>query len=209
MNAICPRCGTVTLAGSQTTRFTCKTCHLRFCNECRHWQVDRKQNYCARCNAVFSVPPPVMPSSIAALVFYVPILTVLLLSAFIPLRFWQMALSITAPIVVYTSAYLVTFYRSTGLTHAVCREAILLGRRALMLAAIVYVVTMLGSQETLVIGAVIAVVLVLIGLAAQRAAPAVIKELQAHRPAWSAVLAMSNRDALLMRFPDVRRMGAP
>jgi|GEM_PF-5608348 len=205
MNAICPRCGAVSLAGAQATRFTCKTCRLRFCNECRHWQVDRKQNYCARCGALFNDPPPAMPSGAAAAVFYVPILAALLLSAFIPLLFWQLALLIIAPLAAYTAAYLTMFYRRTGLAQATRREAILLGRRALMLAAIVYVVTMLGSQETLIIGVAFAVVLVLIGLAAQRASPAVIEELQANRPAWSVILSMSSRDALLMRFPDVRR----
>jgi ribosomal protein S27AE len=201
MNAICPRCGTVSLAGSQTTRFTCKTCRLRFCSECQHWQVDRKQNYCARCGALFNDPPPVMPSGVAAVVFYVPILAVLLFSVFIPLRFWQMALLIVVPMVVYTSAYLTLFYRCTGLTQAARREAILLARRASMLAAIVYVVTMLGSQLTLVVGVAIAGVLVLIGLVAQRANPVVIEELRAHRSAWSAILSLSSWDALLMRFP--------
>jgi ribosomal protein S27AE len=202
MNAICPRCGTVSLAGSQTTRFTCKTCRLRFCIECQHWQVDRKQNYCARCGALFNDPPPVMPSGVAAVVFYVPILAVLLFSVFIPLRFWQMALLIVAPMVVYTSAYLTLFYRCTGLTQAARREAILLARRASMLAAIVYVVTMLGSQFTLVVGVAIAGVLVLIGLVAQRANLAVIEELRANRSAWSAILSLSSWDALLMRFPE-------
>jgi ribosomal protein S27AE len=202
MNAICPRCGTVSLAGSQTTRFTCRTCRLRFCNECQHWQVDRKQNYCARCGALFNDPPPVMPSGVAAVVFYVPILAVLLFSVFIPLRFWQMALLIVAPMVVYTSAYLTLFYRRSGLAQAARREAILLARRASMLAAIVYVVTMLGSQLTLVVGVAIAGVLVLIGLVAQRANPAVIEELRANRPAWSAILSLSSWDALLMRFPE-------
>lgn len=128
MNAICPRCGTITLAGSQTTRFTCKTCRLRFCGECQHWKVNRKQNYCARCGAAFGDPPPVMPSRAAAVVFYVPILAALLLSAFIPLRFWQLALAITAPLVAYTLGYLAVFYRRTGLAQATRREAILLGR---------------------------------------------------------------------------------
>jgi ribosomal protein S27AE len=202
MNAICPRCGTVSLAGSQTTRFTCRTCRLRFCNECQHWQVDRKQNYCARCGALFNDPPPVMPSGVAAVVFYVPILAVLLFSVFIPLRFWQMALLIVAPMVVYTSAYLALFYRRSGLAQAARREAILLARRASMLAAIVYVITMLGSQLTLVVGVAFAGVLVLIGLVAQRANPAVIEELRANRPAWSAILSLSSWDALLMRFPE-------
>ena len=202
MNAICPRCGTVSLAGSQTTRFTCKTCRLRFCNECQHWQVDRKQNYCARCGALFNDPPPVMPSGVAAVVFYVPILAVLLFSVFIPLHSWQMALLIVAPMVVYTSAYLTLFYRRSGLAQAVRREAILLTRRASMLAAIVYVVTMLGSQLTLVVGVAIAGVLVLIGLVAQRANLAVIEELRANRSVWSAILSLSSWDALLMRFPE-------
>jgi ribosomal protein S27AE len=202
MNATCPRCGTVTLAGSQTTRFTCKTCHLHFCNECQHWQTERKQKSCARCGALFNDPPPVMPSRVAATVFYVPILAALLLSIYIPMRFWQMALAIVAPIVVYTSTYLMLFYRRTGLAQAVRREAILLARRALMLAAIVYVVMMLSDQLTLIIGVAIAAVLVLIGLAAQRATSAVIEELRANRPAWQAVLSISSWDALWMRFPE-------
>ena len=204
MNAICPRCGTMTLAGAQATRFTCKVCRLHFCNECLHWKEERKQNYCARCGATFSAPPPVMPGRLAAIVFYVPIIATLLLSAYIPLGTWQMALLIVAPLLVYTSAYLVVFYRRTGLAAAVRREAVLLGRRALMLAAIVYVVMTLGGSITLIIGLAAAVALVFIGLAAQRAAPTVIEELQANRPVWSAILAMSNWDALLMRFPDAQ-----
>ena len=204
MNAICPRCGTVTLAGAQATRFTCKVCRLHFCNECLHWKDDRKQKYCARCGATFSAPPPVMPGRLASVVFYVPIIATLVLSAFVPLGIWQMALLIVAPLLVYTSAYLAAFYRRTGLAAAVRREAILLGRRALMLAAIVYVVMTLSSSTALIWGLAAAVVLVFIGVVAQRAAPAVIEELQANRPVWSAVLAMSNWDALLMRFPDAR-----
>lgn len=204
MNAICPRCGTMSLAGAQATRFTCKVCHLHFCIECRHWKLERKQSYCARCGATFSVPPPVMPGRLSAVVFYLPIIAALLLSVFIPLETWQMALLIVAPLLAYTSAYLAAFYRRTGLAAAVRREAILLGRRALMLAAIVYVVMTLGGSATLIWGLAAAVALVFIGLAAQRANPAVIEELQANRPVWSAILAMSSWDALLMRFPDAQ-----
>ena len=207
MNATCPRCGTVSLAGAQTTRFTCKTCHLRFCGECQHWKIDRKQPYCARCGAYYSYPPSVMPWQIAAWVTYVPIAAALILAAFIPLRFWQLALVATLPPVIFTSAYLARFYQNTGLIQATRREAILLGRRALTWATIIYVVMSLGSQTTLVIGLAIAVVLVFIGLAAQHMNAAVIEELQANRPVWSAVLAMSNWEALLMRFPDMRRAG--
>jgi len=204
MNAICPRCGTMSLAGAQAKRFTCKTCHLRFCNECQHWKVDRKQPYCARCGAGFSDPPPAMPSGLAAVVFYVPIVAALLLSVWLPLQFWQLALVIVVPLVAYTSTYLAMFYRRTGLAQAARREAILLARRALMLAAIVYVVMTLTNPGTLVIGFVIAAGLVIIGLAAQRANLLVIKELQANRPAWSAILSMSNWEAFLMRFPEAR-----
>jgi membrane protein implicated in regulation of membrane protease activity len=145
-----------------------------------------------------------MPGRLFSVVFYVPIIAALLLSAFVPLGTWQMALLIVAPLLVYTSAYLAVFHRRTGLAAAARREAILLGRRALMLAAIVYVVMMLGDSTTLIIGLAAAVALILIGLAAQRMSQAVIEELQANRPVWSAVLAMSNWDALLMRFPDAR-----
>jgi hypothetical protein len=54
----------------------------------------------------------------------------------------------------------------------------------------------------LVVGVAIAGVLVLIGLVAQRANPAVIEELRANRSAWSAILSLSSWDALLMRFPE-------
>ena len=205
MNAICPRCGTVSLAGAQTKHFTCKICRLRFCNECQHWKVDRKQNYCAGCGAMFSVPPPVMPLGISAVLLHVPLVAAIILHDMIPLQFWQLVFLVVAPPLAYTSAYLAKFYRRTGLARAVRREAILLGRRALMLAAIVYVVMTLGSQSTLVIGLVAAIVLVLIGLAAQRTNPVVIEEMQTNRSVWGAILSMSGRDALLMRFPDASR----
>jgi ribosomal protein S27AE len=209
MNAICPRCGTVSLAGAQTTRFICKTCHLRFCNECQHWKVDRKQPYCARCGAYYSYPPSVVPWRIAAWVIYVPTAAALILTAFIPLQFWQLALVATLPSVIFTSAYLARLYQNTGLIQATRREAILLGRRALTLATIIYVVMTLGDQKALMIGLVIAVFLVLVGLAAQRMNTAVVQELQLNRSTWQTILSMSNQDVLLMRFPPARQAKAP
>ncbi len=209
MNAICPRCGTVSLAGSQTTRFTCKTCHLRFCNECQHWKIDRKQKYCARCGAWFSVPPPVIPLRVSSLIIYIPIAAALVITAFVvPLRFWHMALIATLPPVIFSSVYLALFYRRTSLAVATRREAILLARRAISLATIIYVVLELGNSTALTIGVIIAVGLIVVGLAVQRMNPAVIEELRNNRSTWGMVLSMSNWDALLMRFPDMRQAKA-
>lgn len=209
MNAICPRCGTVSLAGAQTTRFFCKTCHLRFCNECQHWKIDRKQPYCARCGAYYSHPPPVMPLRIAAWVIYVPIAAALIFAVFVPLQFWYIVLAATLPQVVFTSAYLTRFYQNTGLIQATRLEAILLGRRALTWVTILYVVLSLGDQRALTIGLVIAVALVLVGLVAQRMNAVVIQELQLNRSIWQAILSMSNWDVLLMRFPSARQANTP
>jgi ribosomal protein S27AE len=210
MNATCPRCGTVTLVSSQATRFVCKTCGLRFCRECRHWKLDRKQSYCASCGASFSVPPPAMPARLMAAVLYLPLLTAIFLAPLIRLHFAQVALIIVLAPLTYTSIYLTAFYRRTGLARAVRREAILLARRTLTLATVVYIVMMLGDRAVLITGAAVAVAAVLLGLAAQRSNASVIDELASHRPVWEAVLSMSGRDALLLRFPDARtiRRGA-
>lgn len=204
MNVTCPRCGTVSLAGAQTKRFTCKVCRLRFCNECQHWQIDRKQSYCARCGAMFSIPPSMMSRGAWSVVVYVPIALAVVLAIFTLLRIWQVALVVALPSVVYTSVYLVMFYRCTGLAQATRREAILLIRNALSLAVVIYIVMILGDQAALVVGLIAIVVLVPIGLIAQRANAAVIEELRANRTTWQAILSMSSRDMLQMRFPGTR-----
>ena len=204
MNAICPRCETVSLVSAQATRFACKTCGLRFCHECRHWKMDRKQSYCVRCGAVFSVPPPVMPQRILAAVLYVPLLSAIFLAPFVRLQFWHIMLVVILAPLIYTSIYLSLFYRHTNLTQAVRREAILLARRTLTLAAVAYIVLTLGNPIALILGVVVTVVLVLVGLAIRRADVGVIQELQANRRTWEAILSMSGRDVLLMRFPDLR-----
>jgi ribosomal protein S27AE len=205
MNATCPRCGTVALVSARATRFICKTCRLRFCHECQHWKVDRKQSYCANCGAPFTVPPPVMPWRVAAAVLYGPLMTALVVAPLVRLQFWQIvAVAIALP-VTYTSAYLVLFYRRTGLTQATRREAVLLVRRALTLMTVLYFVATLGNQSALIIGAAVAIALVMIGLRARRSDVEVIQELQANRPIWEAILAMTGWEALLMRFPAARK----
>ena len=205
MNATCPRCGTVTLVSAQATRFICKTCRLRFCHECQHWKVDRKQSYCANCGAPFTVPPPVMPWRVTAAVLYVPLITALVVAPLIRLQFWQIVAIATALPVIYTSAYLAMFYRRTGLTQATRREVVLLVRRALTLVTVIYVVVTLGNQSALIIGVAITIALVVIGLSVRRNDVEVIQELQANRPIWEAILAMTGREALLMRFPAARK----
>src|SRR5512136_2546054 len=164
MNAACPRCGTVMLVSARATHFICKTCRLRFCHECQHWKVARKQSYCANCGAPFTVPPPVMPWRVAAAVLYVPLMMALVVAPLVRLQFWQIvAVAIALP-VTYTSAYLALFYRRTGLTQATRREVVLLVRRALTLMTVIYVVVTLGNQTALIIGAIIAIVLIMIGL---------------------------------------------
>ena len=200
MYATCPRCGTVSLVSAQATRFTCKTCGLRFCHECQHWKLDRRQSYCVSCGAAFSVPPPVMPQRILAAVLYVPLLAIFL-APFVRLQFWHIMLIVVLAPLIYTSIYLSLFYRHTGLTQAVRREAILLARRTLTLATVAYIVLTLGNQMALIVGVVVAVALVLVGLAVRRADVGVIQELQANRRTWEAILSMSGRDVLLMRFP--------
>jgi hypothetical protein len=145
---------------------------------------------------------------IAAWVIYLPIIAAFILAAFIRLQFWQLALAATLPSVIFTSAYLARFCQNTGLIQATRREAILLGRRALTLTIIIYVVMSLGDQKALVIGLVITVVLVLVGLAAQRMNTTVVEELQLNRSTWQAILSMSNWDILLLRFPPARRAKA-
>lgn len=207
MNATCPRCGTVSLVSAQAKHFTCKTCRLHFCHECRHWQVDRKQSYCANCGAVFSLPPPVMPSQLVMAVLYLPLLAAFVLSPFVRLRFWYAALAVILLSLIYSSAYLIVFHRRTGLVRATRREAVMLARRTLTLVTAIYIVLTLGDQTALIIGIIITFVLLAIGLSIRRADAQVIQELQAHRRAWEAILSMSSRDAFLMRFPNVRALG--
>jgi ribosomal protein S27AE len=205
VNATCPRCGAVALVGTQATRFTCKTCRLRFCHECQHWKVNRKQSYCANCGAPFTVPPPVMPPRVAAVVLYPPLLAALVIAPLLRLQFWQIMLIAIALPVIYTSTYLALFYRRTGLTQATRREVILLIRRALTLATVIYIVVTLGNQSALIVGLIIAAVLVVIGLNMRQSDAKVIKELQANRPVWGAILAMTGREAFLMQFPAARK----
>ena len=204
MYATCPRCGTVSLVSARATRFTCKTCGLRFCHECQHWKMDRKQSYCVSCGATFSVPPSAIPQRILAAVLYVPLLSAVFLAPFVGLQFWHILLIVVLVPLIYTSIYLSLFYRHTGLTQAVRREAILLARRTLTLATVVYIVLTLGNQIALIVGVIVTVALVLVGLAVRRADVGVIQELQANRRTWEAILSMSGRDVLLMRFPDLR-----
>ena len=204
MYATCPRCGTVSLVSAQATRFTCKTCGLRFCHECQHWKMDRKQSYCVSCGATFSVPPPVMPQRLLAAMLYVPLLSAVFLAPFVRLQFWHIMLIVILAPLVYTSIYLGLFYRHTGLTQAVRREAILLARRTLTLATVAYIVFTLGDQVALIVGFIVTVALVVVGLAVRRADAGVIQELQANRRTWEAILSMSGRDVLLMRFPNLR-----
>ena len=204
MNATCPRCGTVSLVSAQATRFTCKTCSLRFCHECRHWKIDRKQSYCVSCGAAFSVPPPVMPQRILAAVLYVPLLSAIFLVPFVRMQFWHIMLVVILAPLIYTSIYLSLFYRHTNLILATRREAILLARRTLTLATVAYIMLTLGNQMALILGVVVTLALVLVGLAIRRADVGVIQELQANRRTWEAILSMSGRDVLLMRFPDLR-----
>jgi ribosomal protein S27AE len=204
MNATCPRCGTVSLVSAQATRFTCKTCGLRFCHECQHWKLDRKQSYCVSCGAAFSVPPSAIPQRILAAVLYVPLLSAVFLAPFVRLQFWHIMLIVVLVPLVYTSIYLSLFYRHTNLALATRREAILLARRTLTLATVVYIVLTLGNPGALIVGVIVTVALVLVGLAVRRADVGVIQELQANRRTWEAILSMSGRDVLLMRFPDLR-----
>ena len=204
MYATCPRCGTVSLVSAQATRFTCKTCGLRFCRECQHWKMDRKQSYCVSCGAAFSVPPSAIPQRISAVMLYVPLLSAVFLAPFVRLQFWHIMLIVILVPLIYTSIYLSLFYRHTGLTQAVRREAILLARRTLTIATVIYIVLTLGNQMALIVGVIVTVALVLVGLVVRRADVGVIQELQANRRTWEAILSMSGRDVLLMRFPDLR-----
>ncbi len=204
MNATCPRCGTVSLAGSQAKRFICKTCHLRFCNDCLHWKLDRKEKSCAQCGAYFSYPPPVIPFRVTALTIYIPMALGLVAWAYFRLRFWQLALIAAVPPFAFAGVYLAIFYRRTNLVAAARREGALLVRRVVSLATIAYVVTELENPTALTLGVVIAVALIVAGLLVQRMNPIVIEELRNNRSTWSSVLSMTNWDALLMRIPNGR-----
>jgi hypothetical protein len=204
MYATCPRCGTVSLVSAQVARFMCKTCGLRFCHECQHWKMDRKQSYCATCGAAFSAPPSVMPQRILSAVVYVPLLSVIFLASLVRQQSWHILLVVILAPLVYTSIYLGLFYRRTGLAQAVRREAVLLARRTLTLATVAYVVLTLGDQVALIVGVIVTVVLVSVGLAVRRTDAGVIQELQANRRTWEAILSMSGWDSFLMRFPDLR-----
>jgi hypothetical protein len=206
MNATCPRCGTVSLVSAQAKHFNCKTCGLRFCHECQHWKIDCKQGYCARCGAMFTVPPPVMPQRLLAAVLYVPLLTAIFIAPFLQLQFWQVALIVILLPLTYTTTYLIIFYRRTGLTLATRREVILLVRRTLTLAIVAYIVLSLGNQTALIVGIIVTVALVLVGLAVRRADAEVIQELRANRRTWEGLLSMSGWDAFLMRIPNLRRL---
>jgi hypothetical protein len=70
---------------------------------------------------------------------------------------------------------------------------------------VIYIVGTLGNQSALIIGAAITIALIVIGLSVRRSDVEVIQELQANRPVWEAILAMTGWDALLMRFPAVRK----
>jgi len=204
MTAICPRCGTVSLASSQATHFVCKTCHLSFCAECRYWKDERKQSYCARCGSPFSHPPPVMRYRVMEVMFFVSFGAAILISAFGRSRPWQTAAVAILPSVIYTSLYLWVFNLRTGLAQATWREVIFFVRRTLTLATLAYIALMPNNQVTIPISVVMIVVLLLIGLAGRRFDSAANQELREHRPAWAAVLSMPYRDIFLLRFPDVR-----
>jgi hypothetical protein len=166
--------------------------------------MDRKQSYCVSCGAAFSIPPSAIPQRILAAVLYVPLLSAVFLAPFVRLQFWHIMLIVILVPLIYTSIYLSLFYRHTGLTQAVRREAILLARRTLTLATVAYIVFTLGDQVALIVGFIVTVALVVVGLAVRRADAGVIQELQANRRTWEAILSMSGRDVLLMRFPNLR-----
>jgi hypothetical protein len=167
--------------------------------------MDRKQSYCASCGAPFTFPPPVMPWRVAAAVLYGPLITALVIAPLIRLQFWQIVLMAVALPVIYTSVYLALFYRRTGLMLATRREVVLLVRRTLTLVTVIYVVVTLGNPSALIIGVAVTIALVVIGLNMRRNDIEVIQELQANRPAWEAVLAMTSLEAMLMRFPAARK----
>lgn len=202
MNATCPRCGTVALIGAQARRVICKTCGLSYCRECQHWKIDRPQDYCASCGAMFTIPPPMMPSRLRLWMLHVPYLASVLLLPMMRLPFWHVALAAILLPLMYTLAYIVAFSRRTGLVRAAWREAALLARRVLTLAAMVYIVLMGGRSISLAVGLIVTVVLVTFALAIRRNDARIIQELQANHYIWKAVLSMSNRDAFLMRFPQ-------
>jgi hypothetical protein len=204
MTAICPRCGTVSLAGSHETHFVCKTCHLRFCIECRYWKDERKQSYCAKCGSLYNLPPPVMPDRLMYIMFLASFAAAIVFSAFGRTHPWQIAAVAIAPSVIYTSLYLWVFKLRTQLARATWREVIFFIRRTLTLATLAYIAFLPNSQMTIPVSLVMIVVLLFIGLAGRRLDSAVNQELRNHRPTWAALLSMRNWDACLMRFPDVR-----
>ena len=205
MNATCPRCGTVSLVGQHETRFTCKTCRLSFCAECRHWKDERKQTYCARCGAPFNQPPPVMPYQIMNIMFLSSIGAALLLMAFGRPQPWQTALVVILPSVIYTALYLFVFNLRTGLTHIARRETIFFIRRTLMLATLALYRRDAGPvHDAYPVRSAWWCVLFVIGLAARRLDAVVIGELREHRRAWQAILSTPYRKLALLRFPDLR-----
>ena len=204
MNATCPRCGTVSLVGQHEARFTCKTCHLSFCAECRYWKDERKQTYCARCGSLFSVPPPVMPYQIMVNMFFSSIGAAILLMAFGRPKPWLTALVVILPSIVYTAVYLFIFNLRTRLTQATRREVLFFVRRTLMLATLAFISMLPSRSVTLSLSIGMIVVLLVIGLAARRLDAIAINELREHRPAWQAILSVPYRTLLFLRFPDLR-----
>jgi hypothetical protein len=194
----------VTLIGAQTQHVTCKTCRLRFCRECQHWKTDRRQTYCASCGANFSIPPSAIPLSILMLLLHAPLLIVVIIGPFARAWFWPVVLVAVVLPLAYTAVYLATFYRRTGLVRATRREAALLARRTVMLAAVAYIIHTLNAPGAPAIWIIVALALVIAGLAIRRADAGVIQELQSHRRVWEAILSLSNRDALLLRFPQTQ-----
>ncbi len=204
MNATCPRCGTVSLVGHHETRFTCRTCHLSFCAECRYWKDERKQTYCARCGALFNQPPPVMPYQIMVIMFLFSIGLALVFTAFGRAQPWQTAALVIAPSVVYTSVYLFVFRQRTGLAIIARRETIFFVRRTLMLATLVLIGMMPDRSLTLALSVGMVAVLFVIGLAGRRLDASALSELREHRQAWQALLSTPHRKLALLRFPDMR-----
>jgi choline-glycine betaine transporter len=144
-----------------------------------------------------------MPPGLLSAILYLP-LTAIFLIPFIRSQLWHVVLLVILLPLIYAAAYLAVFYRHTGLTQATRREVILLARRTLTVATVVYIVLTLGDQTALIAALAVTVALVLVGLVIRRADANAIQELQAHRHTWAGILSMSSRDALLMRIPDTR-----
>ena len=203
MNATCPRCGAVSLAGAHSHHLTCKVCRLRYCTACLNWKQERKQSYCGACGAAFSLPPSAMPWRVLLASLYVPILLALMAAALAPASFWTiMCIAVLLPLI-YSAIYLVVFYRRTSLTQATRREALLLLRRAATLAVVIYFVVALGNSTALTVTIVVTLALIAMGVYMRRLDAEVIRELQTNRRKWEAVLSRSTRDVLLMRFPPI------